>query len=157
MLRLCYQTIMKTSHRVAFGPTNHLSIVQPLRSKNLVESPQRKLTLLENPRQSARCKTTQVLLEPQVMLLLRSELPLPKGTHHRLTAGPLLRMSWWTRNAAAFVWCLTPAQLWGEIGWPSKAFPKAQKWLKSAYSLHIRDVGNLVCKHFKKLIICVKI
>lgn len=122
----CCQWIMKTSHRVAFGPTNYLSIVQPLRSKNLVESPQRKLALLENPGEPACCKTTQVLLEPQIMLLLRSELPLPKDTNHRPTAAPLLGMSWWTRNAAAFVWCLTPAQLWREMGWPSKVFSMSQ-------------------------------
>lgn len=112
------QVSMKiTSHRVALCPTHHLSVVEPLWSKHLVESPQRELPLLEDARESAGCKAPQAPLEPQLMLLLRPELSPPKGTYHRVpTAPPLLGMTWWTRNTTPLVWCLTPAQLRKERG-----------------------------------------
>lgn len=79
-----------TSHRVALGPTHHLPVVEPLRSKDLVESPKRKLPLLEDAREPSSCKATQAPLESQLMLLLRPELPPAEGTYHRVPAAPPL-------------------------------------------------------------------
>lgn len=83
-----------TSHRVALGPTHHLPVIEPLRGKHLVESPKRELPLFEDTREPAGREAPQAPLEPQLMLLLRSELPSPEGTHHRApTATPLLGMT----------------------------------------------------------------
>lgn len=71
-----------SSHRVALGPTHHLPVVEPLRSKDLVESPKRKLPLLEDAREPASCKASQAPLESRLVLLLRPELPPPEGTYH---------------------------------------------------------------------------
>jgi len=110
--KLIQSSNKKGSHRVAFSPTHHLSVVEPLWSEHLVEPSQRKLPFFENPREPASCKATQAPLEPQLMLLLGSELPPPEGTYHRAPAAPpRMGMSWWTRNTAPLVWCLTPAQL----------------------------------------------
>lgn len=84
----------ETSHRVALGPTHHLPVVEPLGSKHLVESAQRELPLLEDAGKSAGRKAPQAPLEPQLVLLLRPELPPPKGAYHRVpTAPPLLGMT----------------------------------------------------------------
>lgn len=105
-------TMKVTSHRVALGPTHHLPLVEPLWSEHLVETPQRELPFFEDARESPSSKAPQTSLEPQLMLLLRPELPPPKGTYHRVpTAPPRLGMTWWTRNTTPFVWRLTPAQL----------------------------------------------
>lgn len=82
------------SHRVALGPTHHLPMVEPLRSEHLVESSQRELPLLEDAREPASCKSSQASLQPQLMLLLRPELPPPESTDNRVaTAPPVLGMT----------------------------------------------------------------
>lgn len=85
---------IKSSHRVTFGSTHHLPVVEPLGGEHLVESAQGELPLLQDAGQSAGCETTQAPLEPQLVLLLRPELPPPEGANHRVpTAPPLLGMT----------------------------------------------------------------
>lgn len=121
-LRLLVQCAMevkhsKSSYRVTLGPTHHLPMVEPLRGEHLVESAQGELPLLENAGQSAGREAAQAPLEPQLVLLLRPELPPPEGADHRVpTAPPRLGMTWWTRNTTPLVWCLAPAQLEGTKG-----------------------------------------
>lgn len=71
-----------TSHRVTLGPTHHLPVVQPLGRKHLVEPPKRELPLLEDTREPASSEAPQAPLQPQLMLLLRPELPSPESPHH---------------------------------------------------------------------------
>ena len=83
-----------TSHRIALGPTDHLPVVEPLRREHLVESPQGELPLLQDAGEPTSCKAPEAPLEPHLVLLLRSELPPPQGTHHRApVAPPLLGMT----------------------------------------------------------------
>lgn len=79
-----------TSHRVTLGPADHLPVVQPLGRKHLVEPPKRELPLLEDARQPAGSKAPQAPLQPQLMLLLRPELPSTESPHHRAAAAPPL-------------------------------------------------------------------
>lgn len=53
-----------TSHRVTLGTAHHLPVVEPLRGKHLVESPQGELSLLEDPGESAGCKAPEAPLQP---------------------------------------------------------------------------------------------
>lgn len=104
------------AHRVALGPTHHLSMVEPLRSKHLVQPSQRKLPLLEDPRKPAGREATQAPLEPQLMLLLGPELTSTESAHNgAATAAPLLSMQRRTRNTDPLLWRLTPAQLWKKV------------------------------------------
>lgn len=108
---------IKTSHRVALGSAHHLPVVEPLGGEHLVESAQGELPLLKDAGQSAGREAAQAPLEPQLVLLLRPELPPPKGAYHRVpTAPPLLGMTWWTGNTTPLVWRLAPAQLEGRKG-----------------------------------------
>lgn len=84
----------RTPHRVTLGPTHHLPVVQPLGRKHLVESPKRELPLLQDAREPAGREAPQAPLQPQLVLLLRPELPSSQGPHHRTAAAPpLLGMS----------------------------------------------------------------
>lgn len=86
--------IFVTSYRVTLGSAHHLPVVEPLGGEHLVESAQRELPLFEDAWQSAGRKAAQAPLKPQLVLLLRPELPTPQGTDHRVpTAPPLLGMT----------------------------------------------------------------
>lgn len=118
MLALKNSGINRTSHRVTLGPTHHLPVVQPLGRKHLVEPPKRELPLLEDTREPAGSEAPQAPLQPQLMLLLRPELPSPESPHHRAAAAPpLLGMTRWAGNTTPLVWSLTPAQLNKERKW----------------------------------------
>lgn len=79
------------SHSIALGSTHHLTVVEPLGGKHLVEAAKGELPLLEDAREAAGSKAPQATLEPPLMLLLRPKLSAPERTHHRaLTTPPLL-------------------------------------------------------------------
>lgn len=76
------QTEMLESHRVAFGPAHHLTLIEPLRGEHLVEAAQGELALSEDPRDASCCEATQAALEPPLVLLLWTKLPSADGGHH---------------------------------------------------------------------------